>query len=144
MENTHGTPDTPPSPAPGPPIGATPGWPAGAAERLIELWNGGLSAAQAAARLGTTTRAVECKVHKLRFAGFALAGRRPEGPHRSQACASAYGPKPPAESPEGASARRQCAKRKCLYCGETFASTHIGNRLCPACLEDGPFTSAIA
>ena len=103
------------------PIHATPGWPTGAAELLIDLWNGGLSAAQAAARLGTTKPAVECKVHKLRFAGFALIGRRPRGPRRLQ-----------------------CAKRTCLYCGETFASTHIGNRICAVCLEYGPFTSAIA
>ncbi len=139
MWNECGTPDTQPSPLPRPAIRATPGWPAGAAERLIELWNGGLSAAEAAARLGATKRAVECKVHKLRVAGFALGGRRPRGPRRSQACAPAC-----RSGTAGASACLQCARRTCLYCGETFASTHLGNRICPACLEDGPFTSAIA
>ena len=118
MANKHGTHDFRQSLVPSPAVGATPGWPAGAAEMLIELWNGGLSAAQAAKRLGTTKRAIECKVHKLRIAGFALAARRPRRPRG--------------------------AKRKCLYCGETFASSHVGNRICPVCLEDGPFTSAIA
>lgn len=114
-------------PAPGhapddpPPIRPTACWPEGSAEALIRLWNGGLSASQVARRLGKTVRAVESKLRKLRTAGHRLETRRPATPRRAGS-----------------------APRKCLYCGEIFASTHVGNRLCPTCLEEGPFTSAIA
>ncbi len=97
----------------------TPIWPAEASRALIRLWNAGLSAARIAANLGATTRAVESKVRKLRAAGHALAPRRP------------------------ARKRPRRAPRACLYCGEKFASSHVGNRLCPGCLETGPFTSAM-
>jgi hypothetical protein len=36
------------------------------------------------------------------------------------------------------------APRCCLYCGALFASSHIGNRICPTCLDEGPFSGAIA
>jgi len=103
------------------PIRPTPCWPDGSAEALIRLWNAGLSAGQVARRLGKTARAIESKLRKLRTAGHRLETRRPRVPRRNGS-----------------------APRKCLYCGETFASTHAGNRLCPTCLEEGPFTSAIA
>ncbi len=102
------------------PIRPTPSWPAATAEALIRLWNIGLSAAQVGARLGATTRAVESKVRKLRVAGYPLASRRPKPPPRL---------------------RR--ARRKCLYCGQGFASSHVGNRICPTCIEAGPFSSAM-
>ena len=102
------------------PIRPTSSWPAATAEALIRLWNSGLSAAQVAARLGATTRAVESKVRKLRVAGYPLASRRPKPPPRL---------------------RR--ARRKCLYCGQGFASSHVGNRICPTCIEAGPFSSAM-
>ena len=109
--------------APVAPVGSitpTPRWPAGRAEALIDLWNRGLATADIAARLGVTTRAVDSKVRKLRIAGHALAARRPR---RRQ--------------------RPRCTRRKCLHCGRLFASAHIGNRLCPPCLEDGPFSGAL-
>ncbi len=90
------------------PIGPTPSWPAATAEALIRLWNSGLSAAQVAARLGATTRAVESKVRKLRVAGYPLDARRSKPPPRLQR-----------------------ARRKCLYCCQGFASSHVGNRICP-------------
>ena len=102
-------------------LSATPGWPAAALAALVRLWDEGLTATEVAARLGKTTRAVECKVHKLRAAGHRLAPRR-----------FAQGP---------SQARR--ARRRCLYCGGTFLSSHAGNRLCPVCLADGPFTSSL-
>lgn len=98
----------------------SPVWTAYRTRRLISLWNTGLATAEVAAVLETTLRAVECKVHKLRAAGHHVAPRRQSPPARSNK-----------------------ARRKCLYCGGMFASTHIGNRLCPACLEDGPFTGAM-
>ena len=104
-----------------PPPSATPGWSTAAQAALVRLWDEGLTAPEVAARLGKTTRAVECKIHKLRAAGHRLAARR-----------SGRGPCP---------ARR--ARRRCLYCGGTFLSSHPGNRLCPVCLADGPFTSSL-
>ncbi len=96
----------------------TPNWPADRSRALIGLWNAGHSAARIAALLRATTRAVESKVRKLRVAGHALAPRRPVRTRR------------PRHTP-----------RTCLYCGDKFASSHVGNRLCPGCLETGPFTS---
>lgn len=98
----------------------SPVWTAHRTRRLIGLWNAGLATAEVAAALETTLRAVECKLHKLRAAGHHVATRRQNPPTPSNK-----------------------ARRKCLYCGGMFASTHIGNRLCPACLEDGPFTGAM-
>jgi 5-methylcytosine-specific restriction endonuclease McrA len=95
-------------------------WPTDRTRALVRLWNSGLSAADVAVALETTVRAVECKVHKLRAAGHAIATRRR---------------RPPSEPKK--------APRKCLYCGGMFASTHIGNRLCPPCLEEGPFTGTL-
>ena len=89
-------------------------------DTMVRLWNLGRTTAEVAAELGTTARAVECKLHKLRAAGHSIAHRRP-----------------------AASARSTRARRRCLYCGAMFASSHIGNRLCPTCLEDGPFTGAL-
>ena len=101
----------------------TPNWPADRSRALIRLWTAGLSTARIAARLRATTPAVVSKVRKLRklrVAGHALGPRRPVRARR---------------------ARR--APRRCLYCGEEFASSHVGNRLCPGCLESGPFTGAM-
>ena len=92
-----------------------------AVETLVRLWDEGHTVAEVAARLGRTVRAVECKIYKLRAAGRALSGRRPTGGPRAA----------------------QRARRRCLYCDSMFPSAHPGNRLCPACLEDGPFTSAM-
>ncbi len=102
------------------PIPATPRWPAGSAEDLIRLWNEGCSAAEAAARLGLSARAVESKVRKLRVAGHHLATRRGGRPRRAQRAA-----------------------RRCLYCGDMFPSSHIGNRICTGCLDEGPFSGAL-
>ncbi|MFP6740509.1 MAG: hypothetical protein VCD33_02615 [Alphaproteobacteria bacterium] len=82
------------------------------------MWNQGLTAPEVGARIGKTARAVECKVYKLRAAGHSLAPRRAiDEPAR--------------------------VSRRCLYCGEDFPSSHPGNRLCPGCLVDGPFTSTL-
>ena len=121
--NKQGTLDTPGCTATPPRIPPTPSWPAGAAETLIRLWNAGLSGPEIASRLGVTARAVESKVRKLRVAGHSLVERRARAARRAQ--------------------RAQRATRKCLYCGAMFASAHIGNRLCPTCLEEGPFTSSM-
>ena len=105
-----------------------PAWPAAAVERLRGYWNDGLTTAEIAARLGKTARAVECKIYKLRARGCVLPARRrrlPGGGH------------------DGERRDDQWARRRCLYCNEDFDSSHRGNRICPTCLEDGPFTSAM-
>ncbi len=104
----------------GPTIRPTPRWPAGTAETLVRLWRQGLSTPEIAARLGMTTRAIDSKVRKLRVAGIDLPRRRDER-----------------------GARAAFARRRCLHCGQMFASSHIGNRICATCLEEGPFTSTI-
>ena len=119
-ENEKRTHNTAPADVAGGAIGPTPGWPAARVRALIRLWNTGLSAARIGTRLDATTRAVESKVRNLRVAGHALATRRPFQARQH---------------------RR--ASRRCLYCGRTFASSHAGNRLCPECLETGPFTGAM-
>ncbi len=98
-----------------------PGWSAAAIESLRRHWADGLTTAEIASRLGKTARAVECKVYKLRARGCILPARRPDKAGRSD----------------------QRARRRCLYCGDDFDSSHRGNRICSGCLEDGPFTSAM-
>ena len=100
-------------------VAPTPRWPAETVAALVRLWDEGLTAAEVAARLGKTAGAVRAKLHKLCAASVPLAGGR-------------------------RATRRGCVRRSCLYCGRRFPSEHVGNRLCPGCLEDGPFTSAIA
>jgi hypothetical protein len=82
-------------------------WSAASAETLIELWNGGHSAAEIATRLGVSARAVESKLSKLRAAGHELVWRR-----------------------ASVAVRVGRARRRCLHCGEMFASEHLGNRIC--------------
>ena len=94
-------------PAPGRPIRPTAAWPAASAETLIALWNAGRSAVEVATRLGVSVRAVESKLGKLRAAGHELVRRR-----------------------AGAAGRIGRARRRCLHCGEMFASDHPGNRIC--------------
>ena len=99
---------------------------------LQRYWNDGLTTAEIASRLGKTVRAVECKIYKLRARGCVLAARRRvKSDHRAGGGWHRGG---------GAT---QPARRRCLYCGEDFDSSHHGNRICPGCLEDGPFTSAM-
>jgi|GEM_PF-4621407 len=102
------------------PIRPTPCWPLHAVETLVRLWRAGQSTPEIAARLGMTARAIDSKLRKLRTAGIDLPRRRKVAGHRV--------------------AR---AQRRCLYCGRMFASSHVGNRLCPTCLEEGPFTSSV-
>ena len=97
-----------------------PSWSAARVDQAVRLWNQGLSAPEIARRLGVTRFGVESKLAKLRRAGVALAHRR--GRQRP------------------APAR---AQRPCLHCGGRFDSEHPGNRICPTCLVDGPFTSAM-
>jgi len=89
-------------------------------ERLIALWNGGGTAAQVAATLGKSVRAVESKVRKLRVAGHRLSGRRQAVPRITRV-----------------------VTRRCLHCGHPFPSEHIGNRICRDCLDDGPFRGLV-
>jgi hypothetical protein len=102
------------------PARATTRWTAQRINHLAELWNAGLPAPAIARRLGTSRVAIESKLAKLRRAGRDLVRRRCRPERRS---------------------RR--ASRRCLYCGSSFASEHVGNRICPTCLEEGPFTSAM-
>ncbi len=95
-------------------------WTTARVETLVVSWNAGRSAADIAKQLAVSPRAVESKLHKLRAAGRDLVRRR-------------AGPAKPAGR----------ARRRCLHCGEMFASDHPGNRLCPVCLDEGPFTSAL-
>lgn len=97
------------------------GWPASAVDSLQTHWNAGLTTAEIAARLGKSVRAVECKIYKLRARGCILPARRPGKAGQND----------------------QRARRRCLYCGDDFDSSHRGNRICPGCLEDGPYTSAM-
>jgi len=100
--------------------GLTQPWPEPRVAQLVALWNGGLSSSEVAHRMGLSRMAVESKLAKLRRAGRPLARRT---------------------GPRVAPAAR--AMRRCLYCGLAFASEHPGNRLCPPCLAEGPFTSAM-
>ncbi|MSP81934.1 MAG: hypothetical protein EXQ94_03120 [Alphaproteobacteria bacterium] len=88
--------------------------------QLVDLWNAGRAARVIAGLMGTSRDAVESKLAKLRRAGRPLARRR-----------AARGT-PKVET-----------LRRCLHCNQDFASQHICNRLCPTCLEEGPFTSAM-
>lgn len=101
------------------PIG-TVTWDPARVDRMVSLWNQGLTAPAIARRVGVTRLGVESKLAKLRRTGVVLARRR-----------SRIDPAP---------AR---ARRACLHCGHDFDSEHVGNRLCPTCLVDGPFTSAL-
>ena len=87
---------------------------------VVRLWNAGLSAPAIARRIGASRLSVESKLAKLRRAGVALVRRR---------------------SRQAAATPR--TTRRCLHCGAGFASEHVGNRICPTCLIDGPFTSAM-
>ncbi len=118
--NNRKTNSTRHEPAPGRSVRPTAAWPAASAETLIALWNAGRSAAEIATRLGVGVRAVESKLRKLRAAGHELVRRR-----------------------AGMAGRISRARRRCLHCGEMFASDHPGNRICLVCLDEGPFTSAL-
>ena len=107
------------------------GWSAVEVETVRRHWCAGLTTAEIASRLGKSTRAVECKIYKLRAQGWVLPARRRGASER-------HG------GPDDGIRPDQRADRRCLYCGESFASSHKGNRICPGCLEDGPFTSAMA
>ena len=108
------------------------GWAAAEVDALQGHWIAGLTTAEIASRLGKTTRAVECKIYKLRARGWVLPARRRGNSDRHGDHGIHRGIQPD-----------QRAIRRCLYCGESFASSHKGNRICPGCLEDGPFTSAM-
>jgi hypothetical protein len=95
-------------------------WDAARIARVLNLWNQGWSAPAIARDLGASRHSVESKLAKLRRAGLAVARR-----HRASPVAS------------------QRAWRRCLHCGLPFDSEHVGNRLCPTCLVEGPFTSAM-
>jgi hypothetical protein len=88
---------------------------------IVRLWNAGLDAPTIAGRMGLSRLAIESRLARLRRQGAMLEPRRRRrakpGPAR--------------------------AMRRCLFCAEDFASEHAGNRLCPACLVDGPYTSAL-
>ena len=94
-------------------------------ETLRRHWGEGLTTSEIAGRLGKTARAVECKIYKLRVQGCGLPARRKSASGHDHGQAD------------------QRARRRCLYCSESFDSSHPGNRICPGCLEDGPFTSAM-
>ncbi len=104
-----------------PPIRPTPRWPKGTAENLITLWNQAHTSVKIGLRLSLPVRAVESKVRKLRAAGHVLEIRRPTKPRKL-----------------GRTTRR------CLHCGRNFPSSHVDNRICEACLDDGPFSSGLA
>ena len=108
------------------------GWSSTEVETLQRHWNAGLTTTEIASRLAKTTRAVECKICKLRARGWVFPARRRGQSDRRGDHGVHRGIRPDLR-----------AIRRCLYCGESFASSHKGNRLCPGCLEDGPFTSAM-
>ncbi len=108
------------------------GWSAAEVETLQRHWSAGLTTAEIASRLDKTMRAVECKVYKLRAQGWVLPARRRGTSDRHAGDGIDRGIRPDKR-----------VIRRCLYCGEDFASSHKGNRICPGCLEDGPFTSAM-
>ena len=118
--NKQGITSTKHNAAAGCPVRPTAAWPAARAETLIELWNAGRGAAQIATRLEVSVGAVEGKLRMLRAAGHDLVRRR-----------------------AGVARRVGRARRRCLHCGAMFASDHPGNRICPVCLDEGPFTSAL-
>ena len=124
--NKRETKTTPQAFPPGRSIRPTAAWPTANAEMLIELWNAGRTATEIAARLGVGVRAVESKLGKLRAAGHELVRRRAVSARRAEKAG-----------------RAGRARRRCLHCGAMFASEHPGNRICPVCLDEGPFTSAL-
>ncbi len=95
-----------------------------------------MTTAEIASRLGKTTRAVECKIYKLRARGCVLPARR-RGISGRDDDGGFHG------GFHSGNRGDQRARRRCLYCGEDFDSSHRGNRICPCCLEDGPFTIAM-
>ena len=113
-----------------------PGWTPAAIDSLRKHWVAGLTTAEIASRLGKTARAVECKVYKLRSRGWDLPARR-RGLSEGDGSGGFNGGIP------GGNRGSQRARRRCLYCGEDFDSSHRCNRICAGCLEDGPFTSAM-
>lgn len=82
---------------------------------LRELWSESVSASGIAERLGRTRGAVTSRACNTSL------GLRTSlwGERRSAPCA------------EG-----ERAQRRCLHCGEVFASAHKGNRICRNCKED--------
>ena len=123
------------------PIRPTQRWPAGTAETLMRLWNLGLGTMELARRFAVTTRAIDSKVRRLRVEGHELAARRPRHARPSDVLAA---PGRPGDVLAAPGRPGDHAPRCCLYCGALFASSHIGNRICPTCLDEGPFSGAIA
>ena len=110
----------------------TPAWPEGTSEVLMCLWNEGLSTGEIARRLGLTSSAITSRVLRLRDQGVPLASRKTnEGFTLGEAAK-------PTPAPVSTVRRRR------LYCGETFKSLHIGNRICPACSKQNAFVSGAA
>ena len=101
----------------------TPRWPAADTAALIEAWNAGASPAALAARFGISVNAIYARVRALRRQGVALQARRGRDGGGAPKQSRRNGP----------------ARRRCLTCGEGFRSTHIGNRICLACLESDLF-----
>ena len=143
------------------PIRPTRRWPAGTAETLMRLWNQGWGTTELARRFAVTTRAIDSKVRRLRVVGHELAARRPRharpgdvlaGPGRPGDVLAGPGrpgdvlaaPGRPGDVLAAPGRPGDHAPRCCLYCGALFASSHIGNRICPTCLDEGPFSGAIA
>jgi hypothetical protein len=137
----------------------------------MRLWNLGWGTTELARRFAVTTRAIDSKVRRLRVVGHELAARRPRyarpgdvlaapgrpggvlaAPGRPGGVLAAPGrpggvlaaPGRPGGMLAAPGRPGDHAPRCCLYCGALFASSHIGNRICPTCLDEGPFSGAIA
>lgn len=104
--------------SPEPAIRPTPRWSLADTEALIRAWNAGEAPDALACRFGVPAGAIYARVRALRRHGIALQTRRA----------------PTANAAQAPGRRSGRARRRCLTCGKTFRSTHIGNRICEPCL----------
>lgn len=85
---------------------------AGGNDAFVQMWNSGRELDEIAIRFSISKKAVISRAAKLRRTGAELVRRSPRR-----------------ESETG-------QMRRCLGCGRSFMSAHVGNRLCWSCSDD--------
>lgn len=81
-------------------------------DAFVRMWNAGRELGEIAEAFAISKTAVVTRASKLRRTGVDLARRSPR-----------------AET-------QDCRMRRCLGCGRSFMSAHVGNRLCWSCCDD--------
>lgn len=84
----------------------------GGNEAFVHMWNAGRELDEIASRFSISRKAVITRAAKLRRTGTELVRRSP---------------RPDSENGQ---------MRRCLGCGRSFMSAHVGNRLCWSCSDD--------